>query len=477
LRTLVCFGAVQGAGAVALLLAKGIRPVDGPLRPLPGLALAAVLAVGLFVGVTGAVRVGWPPRCAELALVIAVASIEEVLWRGGLLGSLAAVVSARAALVLATLGFAAAHLTRRGLRGFVVHMATGATFGVSYLASGSLWAPVLAHGLYNLLVASIAVPNEHIRNGHLELGAVVWRTVEPTVESSNPKLTPAAVLEGVTKRFGETAALVDVTLEVGVGEVTALLGPNGAGKTTALSLLLGLRRPDHGTARLFGVDPRRPAARVAVGVTPQEVGFPETLRVREVVTLVRAHFADAVPTDLLLARFGLERLASRQTGGLSGGERRRLAVALAFAGRPRAVFLDEPTAGLDVESRLRLWEAVRAYVREGGTVLLTTHYVEEAEALSTRVAVLDRGRLVLAGPVREVVGRAGLSRVRIRARRLPRLEGVVRMTWEEGGWTLYTHDAGELVTELVRRGVPLDGLEVKPANLEQAFLALTGPGA
>jgi ABC-2 type transport system ATP-binding protein len=219
----------------------------------------------------------------------------------------------------------------------------------------------------------------------------------------------AAALHGAVKRFGETTALDGVDLEVRAGEVVALLGPNGAGKTTALSLLIGLRRPDAGRVELFGRDPRIPAARAAIGVTPQESGFPPTLRVREIVDLVRAHFAHPAPTEDLLARFGLEVIARRQAGGLSGGERRRLSVAIAFAGRPRALFLDEPSAGLDVETRRGVWREVRAYAAGGGTVLLTTHYLEEAEALASRVVLIARGAIVAEGSPSEVSARACAS--------------------------------------------------------------------
>jgi ABC-2 type transport system ATP-binding protein len=214
----------------------------------------------------------------------------------------------------------------------------------------------------------------------------------------------AAALNGVSKRFGDMLALDRIDLELRSGEALALLGPNGAGKTTALSIMLGLRSPDHGRAELFGADPRRPEARASIGVTPQEISFPPTLRVDEIVDLVRAHFADPLPTHDLLARFGLEQVRRRQAGGLSGGERRRLAVALAFAGSPRAVFLDEPTTGLDVESRRTVWAELETYADAGGTVLLTTHYIEEAEALATRVVLLAKGRVVAEGVPSELAG-------------------------------------------------------------------------
>jgi ABC-2 type transport system ATP-binding protein len=214
----------------------------------------------------------------------------------------------------------------------------------------------------------------------------------------------AAALRTVTKRFGSVVALDEVSLEIASGEVVALLGPNGAGKTTALSILLGLRRPDRGHAELFGDDPRRSSARRAIGVTPQEDGFPPTLRVAEILDLVRAHFPGPVTRGELLDRFRLVGLARRQAGGLSGGERRRLALALAFAGRPRAVFLDEPTSSLDVEARRAVWHEIEVFAGEGGTVLLTTHHLEEAETLATRIVLLAAGRLVAEGDVAELVG-------------------------------------------------------------------------
>ena len=219
----------------------------------------------------------------------------------------------------------------------------------------------------------------------------------------------AAALREVSKRFGEAVALDRVDLAVEAGEVVALVGPNGAGKTTALAILLGLRRPDEGDAEIFGVDPRQVRARLAVGVTPQESGFPPTLRVREIVELVRAHFPCAVPTDELLGRFRLDTIARRQAGGLSGGERRRLSVALAFAGDPAAIFLDEPTAGLDVESRRSVWAEIDRYSADGGTVLLTTHYLEEAERLAGRIVFLAQGRVVAEGSPTQLADQARAS--------------------------------------------------------------------
>jgi len=212
---------------------------------------------------------------------------------------------------------------------------------------------------------------------------------------------PAAVaaLEDVHKRFGSVHALRGIGFAVERGEVVALLGANGAGKTTALGLLLGLRRPTSGTVLLLGRDPREAGARMRVGSTPQETALPELLRVRETVDLVRAHFRRPTATESLLGSFGLEAVQGRQCGGLSGGERRRLAVALAFAGDPELVLLDEPTTGLDLESRDRLWAAIHAFGSAGGSVLLTTHSLDEAEALASRAIVLRQGSVAAEGPI------------------------------------------------------------------------------
>jgi ABC-2 type transport system ATP-binding protein len=277
-----------------------------------------------------------------------------------------------------------------------------------------------------------------------------------------------AALERVTKFFGRRAAVVDLSFEAEPGTMLALLGPNGAGKTTALSLLVGLRRPDRGRAYLFGADPRRAAARRCLGVTPQEAAFPGTLRVREIVELVRAHYPRAGPTGDLLERFGLAELAERQAGGLSGGERRRLSVALAFAGSPALVVLDEPTTGLDIDSRRATWNALRAYSADGGTVILTTHYLDEAESLATHVVLVDHGRVATRGPVAELGEAAGLGRVRFRAEPIPAdLEG--RVVAEDGTSSVYTSRPTAIVRRLVEAGARLERLEVTPLSLEEAL--------
>lgn len=292
-------------------------------------------------------------------------------------------------------------------------------------------------------------------------------------------------LAGVTRRFADVVALDDVSLDVGAGELVGLLGPNGAGKSTLLSLVAGQRKPDTGTVRLCGLDPRDAAARATLGLTPQETGLPATLKVREVVEFVGGHYADPVPTAELLDRFGLTDLAGRQTGGMSGGQKRRLAVALALVGRPAIVLLDEPTTGLDVSARQVLWDAIREYHADGGTVLLTSHYLEEVQALAERVVVIDRGTVLADDPMETILRRVALRRVVLHVPpgtpgtpgapgaeggpTVDTLPGVVRSTVDGDRHELYTADADALVRDLVTSGLPFHGLEVRGATLEEAF--------
>ncbi len=288
--------------------------------------------------------------------------------------------------------------------------------------------------------------------------------------------SPAAVLArltGVRKRFGARWALNGVDLEVREGEVLVVLGPNGAGKTTALSVLTGLRPADGGDVSLFGGNPRDAAVRRALGVTPQDLEFPAMLRVHELIDLIRAHYPNPLAAQTILERFELTHLRDRYSSALSMGERRRLAVAFAFVGNPRLACLDEPTTGLDVESRRAVWAALRAYVAHGGTVLLTTHYLEEAEALATRVVVIAGGVTIFEGSVAEIKSRVGRKRVSLRAETLPALVHADDVVREGARFVLHTANADALVDELRERGVAFYDLEIQAATLEEAFLRLT----
>ena len=282
----------------------------------------------------------------------------------------------------------------------------------------------------------------------------------------------------VTRTYGAVKAVDRLNLDVAAGELVGLLGPNGAGKSTLVNLLTGLRRPTSGTVELCGGDPRDPVHRRQLGVTPQETGLPSALRVGEVVDFVSAHFEKPLGKGELLDRFGLGELVKRQTGGLSGGQKRRLAVALAFVGRPRIVFLDEPTTGLDVEARRSLWAGVREFHADGGTVVLTSHYLEEVEALARRVVVIGGGRVLADDTVEAVRGLVAIRRVSlVSSAPLPELPGVVSVSRTGSRTDLLTPDADRLVRDLVLSGAEFHDLEVRPTSLEEAFLTLTGASA
>jgi len=263
----------------------------------------------------------------------------------------------------------------------------------------------------------------------------------------------------VVKSYGPIRALDGVSFAVGRGEVVALLGPNGAGKTTALEIALGLRSCDSGEVRLFAGSPRDAASRRRLGVTPQDSGFPDMLRVEEIASYVAEHYPDPAPVAETLDAFGLAPLARRRAGTLSQGQLRRLAVALAFAGAPELVVLDEPTTGLDVESRRNVWDVVRR-AGENRSILFTTHYLEEAQALASRILVLQRGRVRFDGDPQALRGRLGTRRL--------------SYVGAGGPVAVTSADSDGYVRELVSSGAPFSDLEIAAPSLEEAFLSLTG---
>lgn len=289
-------------------------------------------------------------------------------------------------------------------------------------------------------------------------------------------MTTIARLDGVTRRFGDTLALDAVDLTIDQGELIGLLGPNGAGKSTLLSLLLGRRRPSEGHVELFGGDPASAARRLGLGSTPQETALPATLRVSEVVELVAAHYPETRPTGELAEEFGFSDLLRRQCGALSGGQKRRIAVALAFVGRPRLVLLDEPTTGLDVDARHGLWAAIRRHHGAGTTVVVTSHYLEEIEALAERVVVIDHGRVLADGTLASVRDRVDSAVVELATSapdQVAALTGVARADTAGDRLRLTVADADEFVRALVQADLPFTGLAVRGASLEEAFLSLT----
>lgn len=289
--------------------------------------------------------------------------------------------------------------------------------------------------------------------------------------------SPVAELVRVSHRYGNVAALTDVSLSLDAGQVTALLGPNGAGKTTAVSLLTGLSRPTGGQARLFGGDPQSLSARRRIGVMLQVSKVPETLTVREHLTLFSSYYAAPLPLTALLALAGLSEVADRRYGRLSGGQQQRVLFALAVCGNPELLFLDEPTVGMDVESRRTFWSAVRAFTSAGRAVLLTTHYLDEADALAHRVVLLGRGRIVADGTPAAIKQQANGRQVRCRSAlataELLSLPGVVSVTPDGGGLLLTTTDADATLRGLIVADPGASDLDVRGAGLEDAFVALT----
>jgi len=220
---------------------------------------------------------------------------------------------------------------------------------------------------------------------------------------------PVAELKAVTKRYGSVDALRGIDLTIQPGELLALLGPNGAGKTTAVRILLGLTQPDSGHATIFNRDPGAQAAKLRRGALLQVAKVPETLKVREHIELFSSYYPNPLPLADTLASAGLAGIENRLFGDLSGGQKQRVLFALALCGNPDLLFLDEPTVGLDVETRRALWTRIRAFVARGGSVLLTTHYLEEAEALANRIAVIKQGRIVALGSPAEIKAGAAQS--------------------------------------------------------------------
>ena len=289
---------------------------------------------------------------------------------------------------------------------------------------------------------------------------------------------PLARLRQAGKRYGTIHALDGLDLELHAGQVLALLGPNGAGKTTAVGLLLGLQAADEGSVELFGLPPSSLRARRRTGVMLQTAGIPDTLKVRELVALTRSYYPDPRSVDECLAMAGLRELAERRYGQLSGGQQRRVQFAMAICGRPRLLFLDEPTTGLDLPSRNALRRAIGELSAQGCGVLLTTHYLEEAEALADRVMVIDQGRLLAQGSVEEVRARVSQRRIgcvsTLAVAEVAGWDGVQDARLDGSGrMELIAAQAEPVVRRLLAEDPGLSELEVRRAGLADAFLALT----
>lgn len=292
---------------------------------------------------------------------------------------------------------------------------------------------------------------------------------------------PIAWLRSARKCYGPVTALDGIDLQLHRGELLALLGSNGAGKSSALGLLTGRLSADSGEVSLFGADPRDAAARRRIGVMLQETRLPETLRVCELARLFASYYPAPRALDDTLALAGLSALAQRRYAALSGGQQRRVQFALALCGAPELVFVDEPTTGLDVEARRSFWQVIHALREAGTSIVLTTHYLEEADALAERVVLIDRGRVLAEDTPSGLKARARGARIRCMTRlstaELVALPEVQSVEPEGSRVSIRCCDSDALLRRLLHLDPALSGIEIRPLNLEDAFLALTGVAA
>ena len=313
--------------------------------------------------------------------------------------------------------------------------------------------------------ASAAIP---------QAATAVHRTMCPAPLSRSRAI---AELHSITKRYGKIIALDNFSLTLHAGEVVAVLGPNGAGKTTAVRLLLGLISPDSGSVQVHGRDPRDSDARTRIGAMLQVSRVPEMLRVREHIDLFRSYYPQPLPAIDVVRMAKLDGIENQMFGKLSGGQKQRALFGIALCGNPDLIFLDEPTVGMDIESRRGLWDQVRVLSAAGKTVLLTTHYLEEADMLASRVVVINKGKLVCEGTPAEIKHRVSGRRIRCVTqldpeflRTLPTVSDVQR---DRDAVLIFAEQPELVVRQMLLHDETLHGLEVSSAALEDAFLALT----
>lgn len=289
---------------------------------------------------------------------------------------------------------------------------------------------------------------------------------------------PAIELKQVTKIYKGKIAVNDLSLTVESGTVLALLGPNGAGKTTTISMILGLQQPTSGQVKLLGSDPRDPKVRNQIGAMLQDVSVIDNLKVAETINLFRNYYSNPLSLERLLLISGLESEKNKMAVSLSGGQQRRLGFALAAAGDPEIIFLDEPTVGMDIASRQLFWDTIRAMAGRGRTVVLTTHYLEEADHLADRIVVINNGKLIADGTPSEIkagtTGRvisftAGASVTTETLRIIP---GVADVEWSGRRVKLASHDTDRLIVALLEKQIDMRDIEIQSGGLEDAFQAL-----
>ena len=292
----------------------------------------------------------------------------------------------------------------------------------------------------------------------------------------------------LTKRYGDLVAVNKLNFSVDTGEVFGLLGPNGAGKTTTVEMIEGLRKPDNGSIEVYGLDARQERSKIKelMGVQLQSTTLYEKIRVKEAIDLFGGYYKKSLPTDNILDQVSLTDTKNSFVGTLSGGQRQRLALALALVNDPELLFLDEPTTGLDPQARRNVWDIIRSLSAKGKTIILTTHYMEEAEHLCHRVGIIDHGSFIALDTPRNLIANADLeSAIELVCRNddaeslIMNIAGVNRVTKEEDDiFILHTRESSSVLNELTRlsdeKKLNTDNISVRQGNLEDVFLLLTG---
>ncbi len=288
----------------------------------------------------------------------------------------------------------------------------------------------------------------------------------------------AVELRGIQKQYGHIQALKSLDITIRAGETVALLGPNGAGKTTAISIMLGLRLPGQGEVRVFGKNPRSIDTRRRVGAMLQESGTPMVLRVREIIELFRRMYPRPLQTEDVINLVDLQAKRDARIVTLSGGQRQRLYFALALIGNPDLLFLDEPTVGMDVESRQTFWALMRQQVADGKTIVLTTHNLDEADALAHRVIILDQGSLVAEGTPEQIKERVGDKHIRFRSQHISQqdlltFDDIKEVKQWDDFFDISTEQPEQTFAHRRQFGLTLDDVEITNSRLEDVFLTIT----
>lgn len=273
-------------------------------------------------------------------------------------------------------------------------------------------------------------------------------------------MTPLLEIKNLKKSYKDKVVLNGIQFSLNPQEIVAFLGPNGAGKSTTLKMIMGLRQPDEGHVHLFGASANQQSIKNKIGYTSQDLSFPAFLQVQEVLRFVQAHYSDPVLLSEIMQRFELTRLQKEAAGSLSGGEKRRLGLACALIGRPDLLILDEPTTGLDIESRHTLWKEIQKFKDNGGTVLLSTHDLNEVAAIATRILLIDRGQIIVDGTVQKIKKVIEFQKISYV------LQGEEK--------TELVQNSDDFIRKLVLENPHFSDLHIHPVTLEEAFLKIRG---